>query len=221
MSIWVRNHSEYRYHATCFKPRGFNTGNWLHRWQKSPGTSQSCLATVGSRQDEGGSTTSRGQPGLWGKGWEWRLKLHHQGAGAAGRDATQTTGEGTPLRIPTSLLSSFQPVPPIGQKTQKQRTSEPGKIPPWDTAQGRKGQAMSLMTKRACLAQGLVPRSRWANSTNPSRHSWFLRYINYSGAQKQMKMFQINSTKYQDSDTKPRVAPKARKYLKANFIIEI
>ena len=36
-----------------------------------------------------------------------------------------------------------------------------------------------------------------------------------------MKMFQINSTKYQDSDTKPRVAPKARKYLKANFIVEI
>lgn len=94
MCIWVRNHSEYRYHATCFKPRGLNTGNWLHRWQKSPGTSQSCLATAGSGQDEGGSTTSRGQPGLWGKGWEWRLKLHHQGAGAAGRDATQTTGEG-------------------------------------------------------------------------------------------------------------------------------
>ena len=36
-----------------------------------------------------------------------------------------------------------------------------------------------------------------------------------------MKMFQINSMKYQDLDTKPKVAPKARKHLKANFIIKI
>ena len=52
------------------------------------------------------------------------------GDGAALGDAPQTTGKGTPLLILTSLLSSFQPVPPIGQNTQKQRTSEPGKIPP-------------------------------------------------------------------------------------------
>ena len=37
------------------------------------------------------------------------------GDGAALRDAPQTTGKGTPLLILTSLLSSFQPVPPIGQ----------------------------------------------------------------------------------------------------------
>lgn len=137
------------------------------------------------------------------------------GDGAALRDAPQTTGKGTPLLIPTSLLSSFQPVPPIGQNTRKQRTSEPGKIPPWDTEQGREGQATSLMTKRARLAQGLVPKSRWANSSKPSRHSWSLRYVNYSGTQKQVKMFQINSTKYSglryqtQSGTKGKKTPKS------------
>lgn len=154
------------------------------------------------------------QSGLWGEGWGWRLKLRYQGTVLLS-GMLPNHGKGTPLLIPTSLLSSFQPVPPIGQNTRKQRTSEPGKIPPWDTEQGREGRASESDDKRARLAQGLVPKSRWANSSKPSRHSWSLRYINYSGTQKQVKMFQINSTKYSglryqtQSGTKGKKTPKS------------
>lgn len=151
-----------------------------------------------------------------------RLKLRYQGDGAAPQGCSQTTGKGTSLAYPDFSFHLFQPVPPIGQKYLEAEDQWFGKISPWDTEQGREGQATSLMTKRARLAQGLVPKSRWANSSKPSRHSWSLRYINYSGTQKcQVKMFQINSTKYSGLRYQTQSGTKGKKHLKANFIIRI
>lgn len=70
------------------------------------------------------------------EGLRWRLKAPYQGQ-CCSQGCSQILREKGPPCLSRLYSFIFQPVPPIGQNTRKQRTSEPGKIPPWDTEQGR------------------------------------------------------------------------------------